>query len=177
MIRLATAFACLAVPVQAAEFEFCWIGNNGFVMSGNMTVPDQALAQISVTESDVTEFEIFGTRSGVSIGSWSLSDLTPQTSWNLNFDPAEMQFATGGYSDTPQGQQWNANGSVNNCGANGFGFNSGGGGQDVCVKNLYRTESIVAPDTPFPVYPSGEGPACSSDVLLGSLLHMDAIGA
>ena len=159
----------MATTGYAADFEFCWIGNGGYVMSGRMTVPDQSLTRAVVTESDVTAFSISGTRNGAPIGSWSLSDATATTSWNLNFDPVAMEFLTGGYSTTPNGQQWNANGAVNDCGASGFGFNSGGGGQDVCVKNIYRTESIIDAATPFPVYPLGTGPTCSSAPLLGSL--------
>ncbi|MGJ8611580.1 MAG: hypothetical protein ACSHWY_10815 [Octadecabacter sp.] len=168
MIRLA-ALMLVAFPVHAAEFEFCWIGNDGFALSGRMTVTDSSLTQALVTETDVTAFSIAGTRSGVPIGSWSLNDITPSTSWNLNFDPTAMAFVTGGYSDSPQGQQWNARGSVNDCGEQGFGFNSGAGGQDVCVKNTYRTESIIDPATPFPVFPLGHGPACGAEPLLGAL--------
>lgn len=170
MIRAAVLISLLATPAIAADFEFCWIGNSGYAMSGTMSIPQQALTQPIVTESDVTAFAITGTRNGAPIGSWFLTDLTPTTSWNLNFDPAAMAFVTGGYSNTPQGQQWNANGSVNNCGADGFGFNSGGGGQDVCVKNTYRIESVIDANTPLPVYPLGEGPTCSNTMLLGTLM-------
>jgi len=169
MIRKAAILTCLAMPAQAAEFEFCWMGANGYVLEGRMSVPDAALNQSTVTEDDVTYFAISGTRNGVPIGSWSLAQLTPTTSWNLNFDPMAMAFATGGYSNTPQGQQWNASGSVNNCGTPGFGFNSGGGGQDLCVDDTYRMDSIVEFDTPFPVYPLGKGPSCFDRPLLGRL--------
>lgn len=170
MIRAVALIFLMATPLQAADFEFCWIGNNNYTMSGMMSVTDQALTQQIVTESDVTAFAISGTRNGLPIGNWSLDELTPTTSWNLNFDPAEMVFVTGGYSNTTQGQQWNANGAVNNCGALGFGFNSGGGGQDVCVKNTYRVESVIDPFTPLPVFPLGEGPTCTTAPLLGSLM-------
>lgn len=173
MIRAAFALVCFTVPAQAAEFEFCWFGNDGYALFGHMTVEDQALTLPLVTESDVTAFVISGTRNGSPLGSWSMQDLTPETSWNLNFDPVAMVFATSGFSSTTSGQEWNASGAVNNCGASGFGFNSGSGGQDVCIKNTWRSDSTIPAATPFPVYLLGEGPTCSAAPLLGGLMPRD----
>jgi len=173
MIRAGILIVLTAAPAQAAEFEFCWFGANGFTVEGRMSVPDDALTQTRVTHDDVTAFSIVGLRDGIVIGGWSLENLTPATSWNLNFDPLTMTFATGGFSTTTEGQQWNASGSVDNCGSPGFGFNSGGGGQDVCLYNTYRTDSMVAADTPFPVYRLGEGPSCAVAPLMGGLMTQD----
>lgn len=167
MIRAACILATLALPAQAADFEFCWIGANGFTIEGGMTIRDAALSQPRITQDDVTAFFIEGFQNGAYIGSWFLTDLTPTTSWNLNFEPATMTFVTGGFSGSPQGQQWNAGGAVDNCGVDGFGFNSGGGGQDVCVKNTYRIDSTIPADTPLPAYPKGAGPTCTDGPLLG----------
>lgn len=169
MIRTIALIAFIATPASAADFEFCRFGNNGFVIEGRMSVPDGALSAPRISEDDVTGFSITGRLNGVPIGSWSLNDLTPTTPWNLNFDPASMTFVTGGLSSSDTGQQWNANGSVNDCGADGFGFNSGSGGQNVCVKNTYRTDSTIDPLTDFPVYLLGTGPACTSAPLLGAV--------
>jgi len=78
-------------------------------------------------------------------------------------------FLTGGLSGSSQGQEWNANGNVNNCGENGFGFNSGNIGQDVCVDGEYRIDSSIYEATPFPVYAVGTLGTCSGTPLLGSL--------
>ncbi len=169
MIRAAIVLTCLALPVQAADFEFCWIGNNGFAMSGTMSVQDQALNRTLVTESDVTAFTITGTQNGGPVGKWSLQNLSASTSWNLNFDPAAMAFVTGGFSTSNEGQQWNASGSVNTCGEAGFGFNSGASGQDVCIDNTWRGDSTILAATPLPVFPIGAGPPCSIAPLLGAL--------
>jgi len=169
MIRI-LILALLASPAMAADFEFCWIGANGFTLEGRMSVPDTALAQNLITEDDVTTFTITGRHDGLPIGGWSASKRATNTSWNLNFDPQSMTFATGGFSTSDQGQQWNASGSVNNCGVDGFGFNAGASGQDLCLHNTYRRDSTVARDTPISVFPLGEGPPCGSAPLLGSLL-------
>jgi hypothetical protein len=171
MIRAAACLACIAAPAAAADYEFCWFGSNGFLIEGRMTIAEDATSNTHVTEHDVTAFSIIGTRNGVAIGHWSMTDLTPLTSWNLNFDTGTLAFITGGYSTSDEGQQWNASGSVNDCGEPGFGFNSGASGQDVCVKNTYRTDSTVPADTPLPAYPHGTGPACTSAPLFGSLMH------
>lgn len=159
----------LTLPAQAADFEFCWIGANGYRMAGTMSVPDAALSKPTVTAQDVTAFTIQGQQNGLPLGGWSLDQRTPTTSWNLNFDTATSTFVTGGFSGSPTGQQWNANGAVNNCGTPGFGFNSGAGGQDVCVNDTYRIDSLIPAATPLRAHPAGTSPACFDVPLLGAL--------
>ncbi|MCF2905831.1 hypothetical protein L0666_12605 [Octadecabacter sp. CECT 8868] len=165
----------LATPAAAVDYEFCWVGANGYRMAGTMTVEDAAVGnqfrnRRLVTEESVLAFEINGFQDGKPLGSWSLDQETPQTSWHLNFDPVAMVFPTGGSTFGTEGQQWNASGRVNNCGTPGFGFNSGNGGQDVCVDDVYRVDSLIDAKTPFFVYPLGDGPSCIGSPLLGSLL-------
>lgn len=167
MIR--AAILALAVsPVQAADFTFCWVGDNGYRMEGHMTVPDDALRRVLLTEDDVTAFFIQGFRDDVPLGSWDMSQLTPTTSWNLSFDARSMVFPTGGMHDSDKGQAWNAGGRADDCGDPGFGFNSGTNAQDLCVNNVWRTDSMINRYTRFPVYPAGaEGMDCGGAPLLG----------
>lgn len=167
-MRLALLLTLLPVSAPAADFAFCWRGAGGHVLEGRMTIRDAALARPLVTEDDVTAFAIAGYLDGRPVGSWNLEDLTPRTAWNLNFDPAAMAFVTGGYSRSPRGQAWNASGSVDDCGLPGFGFNSGASGQDVCIDNTWRTDSIVVADTPFPVHPAGSAPPCLAAPVIGT---------
>lgn len=169
MIR--AALLCLLVtPATAADFEFCWEGDNGYRMEGRMTVPDAALSRVLLTHDDVTDFFINGYHDDVPLGSWDLSQLTPTTSWNLSFDARSMVFPTGGMHDGPKGQAWNAGGQANDCGDPGFGFNSGTNAQDLCVNNVWRTDSMINRYTQFPVYPAGSSEMdCGGVALLGAL--------
>jgi len=105
---------------------------------------------------------------GRPVGGCSLDELTPRTAWNLNFDPAAMEFVTGGYSTSPRGQAWNARGSVDDCGRPGFGFNSGAGSQDVCIDDTWRIDSVIAAETPFPVHPADSAPPCLAAPVIGT---------
>lgn len=154
MIRL-LALLTLATPATAADFVFCWQGDNGYRMEGRMTVPDERLSQPLVRQDDVTGFFIRGFHDGIPVGSWDLSQLTPETSWNLSFDPQRMVFPTGGMHTGPEGQAWNAGGRANDCGDPGFGFNSGTNAQDLCVNNTWITDSMINRYTRFPVYEAG----------------------
>lgn len=171
MKRLALLAILAASPAIGADLEFCWEGANGYAFVGYMTIPESSLSQPIVTEADVQSFAISGSLNGMPLGVWTLDKRTADTSWNLNFDPQSMTFLTGGFSPSPNGQQWNANGGVADCGKPGFGFNSGAGGQDVCVDGARRADSTIAADSPFVVYQAGAGPACSAVLLLGSLLY------
>lgn len=170
MIRAIFLMILLAVPAYSAEFEFCWEGDNGYRMRGRMTIPDENLDLALVTHNEVTGFFIEGFRNDISLGTWDLSQLTPQTSWNLSFDPRGMVFPTGGMHDSAKGQAWNAGGAANDCGNPGFGFNSGTNAQDLCVDNVWRTDSMINRYTRFPVYPAGTGRIeCGGAALLGAL--------
>lgn len=167
-MRVILALCLLVLPAQAADFEFCWEGANGYRMEGRMTVPDALLGEPLITHNDVTDFFIQGFRDDVPLGAWDLSQLTPETSWNLSFDPRGMVFPTGGMHDSPKGQAWNAGGRADDCGDPGFGFNSGTNAQDVCVNNVWHTDSMINRYTRFPVFPAGTANQdCGGVALLG----------
>ncbi len=170
MIRCVALLACLATTANAAEFEFCWEGANEYRMEGWMSVPDEAMSKPLVTHDDITGFFIQGFHGDVPLGAWDLSQLTVFTSWNLSFDPRGMVFPTGGMHNSPKGQAWNAGGRADDCGNPGFGFNSGTNAQDICVNNVWRTDSMISRYTRFPVFVAGTANLdCGGVALLGSL--------
>jgi hypothetical protein len=147
---LIAVFLAAASPMDAAEFHFCWRGSGGYSLTGSMSVPDSKLTGL-VTEADVTKFEIKGFRHNVEIGSWNLTNRSSATTWLLRFDPEQMLFLTGGSFPGVASQGWNADGDVANCGAGGFGFNSGNYSQDICLDGEWIENSMIDPETPFPV--------------------------
>jgi hypothetical protein len=165
-----TVGALLAVfaanQTHAAEIQFCWEGDAGYRLIGMMAFPDTLSTADRITEADVTAFTITGYLGDLKIGHWSLDQLGPQTSWNLNYSPREMQFLVGGYSTGDSGQQWNADGSATNCGSPGLGFNSGGNAQDLCVDGIFIQDSGVTPDTPLQAVPAGAAPPCEGELQL-----------
>lgn len=178
MIRSIALVLGLASPATAADFEFCWEGANGYRMEGTMTVPDALTDQPLLTHDDITAFFIRGFKDDVPLGAWDMRQLTPTTSWNLSFDPRGMVFPTGGMHDGPKGQAWNAGGRADDCGDPGFGFNSGTNAQDVCVNNVWHTDSMINRYTRFPVFAAGTvNLDCGGVALLGSVQGAPAITA
>lgn len=174
MIRAFVLSTLLASPAAAANFEFCWEGDNGYRMEGFMQVPDALLSRPLLTQNDVTGFFIQGFKDDVPLGAWDLRQLTPETSWNLSFDPRGMVFPTGGMHDSEKGQAWNAGGRADDCGDPGFGFNSGTNAQDLCVNNVWRTDSMISRYTRFPVFEAGTANLdCGGVALLGALPRSD----
>jgi len=170
MIRLAVLTTLLSTPLYAGDFEFCWEGNNGYRMEGTMSVPDAALNRSLLTHDDISAFFIVGYKDDIPLGTWDMRQLTPTTSWNLSFDPRGMVFPTGGMHDSDKGQAWNAGGRADDCGDPGFGFNSGTNAQDLCVNNVWHTDSMINRYTRFPVFPAGsESLDCGGVALLGAL--------
>lgn len=164
-----TGLALLAsIPASAAaaaQFQFCWVGANGYTMEGMIEIPDAARNTGLITESEVMDFRIVGFLDGVAIGSWSLDQLTPQTSWTLRFDTDTLRFPTGGIRRENSYQEWNANGQVNDCGAvGGFGFNGGNYAQDVCIDNVWIEDSSIDPDTPLFAQPMNVRLICETTV-------------
>jgi hypothetical protein len=169
MIR-AAILCLLAAPAGAADFEFCWQGENGYRMEGQMTVLDDLMTRALLTHDDISRFSIQGYKDDIPLGAWNMTQRGPATSWNLSFDPRGMVFPTGGMHDSNKGQAWNAGGRADDCGDPGFGFNSGTNAQDLCVNNVWRTESMISRYTRFPVYPAGtEVLNCGGAPLLGGL--------
>ncbi|NJM81561.1 MAG: hypothetical protein HC844_02905 [Tabrizicola sp.] len=158
-----------ATPAFGVDVHFCWIGNEGYRMTGRMTYPDHLADAERITGEDVTAFEITGYRDASIIGTWSLAERGPDTAWNLNFLPREMRFATGGLSYGPDGQDWNAGGGVDACGVPGFGFNSGSAAQDICLDGIYAIESGIPPDTPLPVRPVDTPLECGGELQLSEV--------
>ncbi len=154
-----------ALPVQAATFNFCWEGGSGHTMTGRMQIADDRMTQAVVTEADVIRFKITGYHNGKRLGSWDMTQRDPAATWHLRFDPRSMTFLTGGSFDGPHSQGWNADGNVSNCGAGGFGFNSGNYAQDICVDGLYVTTSSIAPETPLLATTAPVSPDCSTTQL------------
>ncbi|MHA7887570.1 hypothetical protein [Roseicyclus sp.] len=156
-LTLATAATLLAAQTAAADtarFQFCWIGANGYTMEGMIEFPETLLDTDIISERQVTGFRIQGYKDGVPVGFWSLDMATPETSWTLSFDTRSLRFPTGGSRSQQTYQEWNANGEVNNCGADGgFGFNGGNWAQDVCINNRWVEESSIDPFTPLRAFP------------------------
>ncbi len=170
-VRLAPALALLtalmATPAQAVEVFICWIGNGGYTMTGRMVYPDTLAGQRFIGQADVTEFEITGYFEGGRIGAWSLDQRTPATSWLLRYDARLGIFPTEGLNGLYQ--MWNANGFVDDCGTPGFGFNSGNGGQDVCIDDTYIASSTIDWDTPIVGLADEASPLCDGPALIGAL--------
>ncbi len=155
MIRpvvLTIAAISIATPLQAARFQFCWIGGGGYTMEGIIEVPDDLVGTGIINETQVTGFRIYGFHNGIPVGSWTLEQLTPQTTWTLSFDTTKLEFPTGGERLLNRYQAWNANGAVNDCGVGGFGFNAGNWAQDVCIDNTYIDVSSIDRYTPLPAF-------------------------
>ena len=143
------ALLALCGPLQAAELNLCWVGANGYTMTGRMSLPDEAMFKTIVTEDDVTRFKISGYLNGTLIGTWDSRQRKSGDTWHLRFDPAGLVFPTGARFAATASQGWNTDGSGSNCGAQGFGFNTGDYGQDLCLNGVYVEQSTVAPDTPL----------------------------
>jgi hypothetical protein len=164
---LLAASATAAVPSDdAARFQFCWTGANGFTMEGIIGFPAELLGTGIITQADITEFAIWGYHNGLPIGSWNMADRTTETSWTLFFDTRSIAFPMGGYFLEQSYQEWNANGQVNDCGAPGFGFNGGNWAQDVCIDNTWIEASSIDPDTPLPAVSMDQALRCEDVVPL-----------
>lgn len=159
--------AVFAAPLQAAEFNFCWVGAAGYSMTGVIAFPDEKLNQDIITEDDVTRFEIIGYNRMIPIGTWSMEEAGWNTTWHLRFDPQTLSFPTGGPFGTDASQGWNANGNMTDCGRNGFGFNSGNYSQDFCLFGAWVEQSAIDPNTPFRATTQPVDAACDGVFLMG----------
>lgn len=167
MIRAAALLAVVALPAHAAQFNFCWAGAGGYTMTGVIGFPDALLSRPVITEREVTVFRIIGYEHGVAIGEWSLADRRPDSTWHLRFHPKSMTFPTGGSFPGEASQGWNADGEVENCGAEGFGFNSGNYAQDICWRGVWMHQSSIDPATPLRATTQAVTPRCDGSELLG----------
>lgn len=167
ILTAAALTAYIAAPVQAAQFNFCWVGAAGYSMTGTIGFPDAAMDQDIITESDVTHFQIIGYNRMIPIGAWSLDTMKPNDTWHLRFDPQSLSFPTGGSYGTDASQGWNANGGMQDCGRQGFGFNSGNYSQDFCLFGAWVEQSAIDPSTPFPATSQPVDAACTTTFLLG----------
>lgn len=161
----ALGLSLAAAPLHAAQYQFCWVGANGYTMEGVIEFPDTLVNTGLITEAEVTGFRIIGFLDGVVIGSWDLADLTPETSWTLRFDTTGLRFPTGGIRALDTYQEWNASGQVDDCGAEGgFGWNGGNYAQDVCIDNTWIHDSSIDPDTPLFAQPMDVALLCETTV-------------
>lgn len=161
MIRgLTCALAIFATNAHAADFYFCWQGENGYTMTGQMTIEPSALNKPLVTQDDVTRFKIAGYQEGTLLGKWDMETRAPTASWLLNFNPARNEFLTPGQAGLGVSQAWNADGSATDCGTPGFGFNLGNFAQDFCLNGVWIEESGMPPETPFLVSAIPVDPQC-----------------
>ncbi len=165
LFALALSLA-LATPAQAAQFQFCWVGGAGYTMRGTISFPDALLGTGLITQDQVTGFTILGFHDGVPVGGWSLDQLKPDTTWVMSFDTTALAFPTGGSRAQGSYQAWNANGQVNDCGPNGFGFNGGNWAQDVCIDNTYIEVSSIDRYTPLPVHAMDVELSCTATLSL-----------
>ncbi len=158
--------ACLTTPVAAlaSDFSFCWVGANGYTMTGKMSLSQGVTGM--ATEKDVTAFKIAGYRNGTLLGTWDMADLHPGATWHLRFDTATQTFPTGGSFPTQNSQGWNADGGADDCGNPGFGFNSGNHAQDVCVDGHWARDSSIAPESPLTAVSGKGGAQCQFEALM-----------
>jgi len=150
-ITLALLMLSIPANAQAASYDFLWTGANGYKMMGAISIPDDLTKAGHIDESAVDCFWIKGLRNNKAIGQWSLGELTPETSWNLNFEPVTLRFRTGGHTSSTYGQEWNMDGGGRNCGIGSFGFNVGSAAQDICINSRLIWASQVPPKKPLTV--------------------------
>lgn len=157
---------CVLWPgaVVAQDFQFEWSGSGGYAMRGAVSFGPNDGKRL-LTEADVQCFEIEGFHNGDRIGRWALGLLTEDTTWQLMFDPGSSSFVTAG-PELGISQAWNMNGTGNDCGVGGFGFNLGSFAQDICLDNTLIVESQVPPPTPFPAFEI-DGYVFGQDACLG----------
>lgn len=160
MKSLIAAVCLVANSASAADFYFCWIGSNGYTMTGQMTVNPTSLNKPVVTQEDVILFKIAGYQDAQLLGKWDMQNLQNTTSWFLNYDPARRVFMTPGEMGLGVSQAWNAGGEATDCGDPGFGFNLGNYAQDFCLNGTWVEESGMPPETPFLVSPVPVDPLC-----------------
>ncbi len=160
MRTAAFALALSATQAHAVDFYFCWKGDNGYTMTGQMSVNPTALNKPLITQNDVSEFRIAGYRDGQLLGKWDMATRAEGASWFLNYDPTAREFLTPGAMGLGVSQAWNADGTATDCGDPGFGFNLGNFAQDFCVNGQWIEESGMPPETPFLVSPVPVDPLC-----------------
>jgi len=126
-----------AAPVRSAvlEYDIAWSGSNNYAMTGAFSFDSASAADGRIDETELLSLSIEGFHSGILVGSWALGDpYVGAEPFNFNFDPVAELFFVGGNSNLLSGQNWNDDGNTgSSCGNPGFGFNSGSGGQDICV--------------------------------------------
>ncbi len=160
MRGLAMTLTLLAGQANAADFYFCWKGENGYTMTGQMDINPVALNKPVITEDDVTLFKIAGYQGGILLGKWDMVTRADDASWILHFDPARSAFLTPGDAGLGVSQAWNADGTATDCGNPGFGFNLGNYAQDFCLNGVWVEESGMPPETPFLVSTIPVDPQC-----------------
>lgn len=119
---------------HTASYEISWTGAKGYRMEGLFRFPDSLMNTGPINASALTFFTIHGFHHEAPLGSFRLGD----TPINFNFDTTTGRFPTGGRSESPTGQRWNAP-STNG----GFGFFSGNSTQGLYVNGQLIPESEI----------------------------------
>ena len=140
--------ALTAIPAIAAtvSYNLNWAGNGGYSMSGSFSFDSASAGDNRVIATELLSMSITGFFNGNPLGTWSLGDpYSGAEPFNFQFDTAAGAFLVGGNSGGLNGQNWNDDGSSgNSCGNPGFGFNSGSGGQDICVNGQFIGASSIS---------------------------------
>ncbi|MGX9355211.1 hypothetical protein ACS3SW_08630 [Roseobacteraceae bacterium S113] len=173
---ICVVLACVwgvCAAAQEVTYRFSWEGGGGYAMSGAFSYDPAEIADGIVREGDLTCFAVAGAKDGAVLGSFELSEVTPETTWVFTFFPLIHSFATFD-AHFPMPQAWNMDGFGFNCGPGGFGFNIGSAAQDLCFDGQLLVESQVPPDRPFRAmrddgHAYGPG-ACRAPLLMGELV-------
>ena len=79
--QAAFALALTSTTAHATDYYFCWEGENGYTMTGQMSLAAGALDLQIVTENDVSEFRIAGYQDGILIGKWDAGNRAADDPW------------------------------------------------------------------------------------------------
>ena len=160
-----------AASAEPATWRFSWEGEGGYALRGALRYDTAETGRI-VRETDLSCFVIEGMRDEVPVGRWALTELTNETTWRLHFDAEAGAFLVEG-DGAWMPQAWNMDGTGDDCGPDGFGFNIGNAAQDLCLDNRLVVASQVDPFRPFPAVRDDKaelpGDACYAPPLLGGL--------
>ncbi len=162
----------IATGAKAASYSMSWTGSDGYSMTGSFSFSDALLGSTHVTETDLTTFEIQTFLNGGALNSWDYFNdgLSAGASMNFNFDAVAGTFRSGNYSNTDDGQEWNANIFETGCGTKA-GFLMGNVGHGICeADNIVGIVPLSQATLPTAVLTTAPVPLPASVLLLGGAL-------
>lgn len=139
--RVLSAFGLMAAILsssqnaQAAVVTFDWTGAGNYAMTGQFGFSDTLIGS-HISGSSLSSFDITGTLSGNTIGSWGYSgpsSLAAGYLLNFNFDSSLLKFAQSGSTGSAGGELWNMNSTGTAC--NGFGFEASQSASLLCLSS------------------------------------------